>query len=94
VDTWLIVVIAVVVIGSLSLWIATRGRERRLESRGPEADERNAQGTLEGRGASERELSPREKLVREAGVASFGLNLPWWTRTDSRRQRPSGRRTR
>jgi hypothetical protein len=39
-----------------------------------------------------REVSPREKLARDGGMASFGLNLPWWTRTDPHRQ--EGGRTR
>ena len=92
-DTWLIVVIAVVaVMGSLSIRTATRRRERRLEGRRFEAGEHLAQGTRAGREGKEREVSPREKLARDAGVASFGLNLPWWTRTDSYRQRASSRR--
>jgi hypothetical protein len=78
VGTWPIVVIAVLaVLGSLALGAATRGRARRR---------------LDAEEGRERELSPREKLVRDGGMASFGLNLPWWTRRDPGRQRASGRR--
>ena len=87
VDTWLIVVIAVVAItGALSLWRVARGRERSLESRRLEAGERRAHE------AKQREVAPRDKLAREAGVASFGLNLPWWKRPDSYRHRAGSRR--
>jgi hypothetical protein len=80
VDTWLTVVtlvIAVVVL-ALVLRAATRGRERRLGEQ-PEAAS-----------AAEELEAPRDKLARDAAVASFGLNLPW------RRPRgvPSGHRAR
>jgi hypothetical protein len=80
--TWLIVAIAVAaaaVLGSLALRTVARGR-RRVPGR----------ARHEARG---RELSPREKLARDGGIASFGLNLPWWTRTESGRERSGGRDT-
>jgi hypothetical protein len=64
---WLIAGLAIVaVLVLLALGPAARGREGRREA-------------AEGR---EREVSPREQLARAGGMASFGLNLPWWTRTD------------
>jgi hypothetical protein len=60
-NTWLIIVVAAVVLLALAFWRATRGRERRLESRRTE----------------EPEVTARDELARGAGVASFGLNLPW-----------------
>ena len=84
--TWLIVALVVAaVLGSVAVRAAVHGRGRRPGSRRLEGDDETE---LPPPGAGERELSPREKLAREAGVASFGLNLPWWKRPESYRRRP------
>jgi Flp pilus assembly protein TadB len=65
-DTWLIIVIVVaaIVVLALALWAATRGRERRLESRRVEAGEQREQAELAAQQAEERELAAREELDR------------------------------
>ena len=75
-DDWLVFLAVVVVVAVLALAIrgVTRGR-RRAELPAYPAEDR---------------IAPRDELARNAGVASFGLNLPW------RRPRgvPSGDRPR
>ena len=73
-DTWLIIVIVVaaVVVLALAYWAATRGRERRLESRRAEAGELREQAGLASRQAEERESAARDELAkaeRERAVA-------------------------
>lgn len=77
--TWLIVVIAVVVL-ALLFWGATHGLERRVE-----AGAHREQAELAGQQARAREVAARDELAKDAAVASFGLNLPWRrARRDSR----------
>ena len=92
-DTWLIIVIFFAVdVLALVLWGVTRGRERRLESRRVEAGELREQAEPAARYAKDREVAARDELARGAGVASFGLNLPWRrARRDSSGSRPARR---
>jgi hypothetical protein len=78
-DTWLIIVtlVAFVVVFALVLRWATRGRERRLESRRPKASKHCEPADPAARQAEEHVAVARDELARSAGVASFGLNLPW-----------------
>jgi hypothetical protein len=68
-NTWLILVLVVAILGgAFLLRAATRGRERHRPG--------------------EHAVSPRDELARNAGIASFGLSLPWRrTRKDPGRHR-------
>jgi hypothetical protein len=78
---WLLVALAaVVVLGALALRSAGRPGSAREDA-----------GSAAG-GAGGPEMSHREKLARSAGIASFGLNLPWWVRTESGKRHGDGRR--
>jgi len=82
VNPWLIVfIVAAAVVAALGLWSAVRGSPLRPAAANPP--------TKEGK---ERELTPREKLARDGGMASFGLNPPWWISPDRYRDRVRNRR--
>lgn len=66
--TWLVIVALAVAVLVFALVLRSATRARRGRRRG--------QAELVARRAGEG-VAPRDELARNAGVASFGLNLPW-----------------